>query len=102
MTAVRVRYWSPSVEEARVRVERRELRTGCPLSVREMEVLGWFASGRVASAKHVAARLGCSEKTVQNHVVAAARSLGTSGKLQTVIVAMQRGWVTWPPVAEAA
>lgn len=94
-------HWSEFMAWEAVRVARRVGRTGCPLSAREREMLGWFASGEVASAKQVAARMGIEVKTVHNLVASSARALGTSGKLQTVIVAMQHGWVVLP-AAEAA
>lgn len=78
----------------------RRVRWECPLSARQLAVLGVLASGEVASVKGVAARLGVTEKTVHNHIGAAARVLGTSGTVQTLVVAVRQGWVLVPgPVA---
>lgn len=75
----------------------------CPLSRRQLQVLGVFASGEVASAKEAARVLGVELKTVRNHVDSAARAAGTSGLTQTLVVALQRGWVRLPGgEAEAA
>lgn len=94
--------WSEALAFEEAQVGRREARTGCPLSARQVEVLGVFASGEVAQAKQVGRRLGMTEKTVTNHVAACARALGTSGTLQTVIVAVLNGWVRLPVLESPA
>jgi DNA-binding NarL/FixJ family response regulator len=82
---------------------RREAKTGCPLSRRQLQVLGLYASGEAASTKEIARRLGIDVKTVHNHIAAAARALDSSGTTQTLVVALQQGWVSLsPPAAEAA
>ena len=92
--------WNAEVRWVRVRpgrlLERVEVARPRGLSARQVEVLGVWASGEVASSKQVARRLGLAEKTVNNHEAAAARVLGTSGLAQTLVCAVQRGLVKVP------
>lgn len=76
----------------------RRLRWECPLSARQLDILDVFASGEVSTAKEVAARLGVDTKTVQNQLYTASKVLGTSGITQSLVVALQQGWVSLPVV----
>jgi DNA-binding NarL/FixJ family response regulator len=99
--ARRLGRWSEFLAFEEAQVARREVRTGCPLSDRQLEVFGLLATGEMASLKDVARRLGIDLKTVHNHVGAAARACGTSGTTQTLVVALQQGWVSLAPPADA-
>lgn len=59
------------------------------LSVREREVLTWTAAGR----RHadIAATLGLSERTVENHLRAARRRLGVATTAQAIKIAIRNG-----------
>jgi DNA-binding NarL/FixJ family response regulator len=93
--------WSASTAFEGAQVARRELRSGCPLSVRQLEIFGLLATGEMASLKDVARRLGIDLKTVHNHVGAASRACGTSGTTQTLVCALREGWVSLGPPADA-
>lgn len=89
--------WTAASAFEAVQVAKRVARTGCPLSRGQLEVLGLYASGEAASKKDVARLLGITVKTVNNHIAAAARALDSSGTVQTLVLALQRGWVVLPP-----
>ncbi len=59
------------------------------LSVREREVLTWTAAGRRQA--DIAATLGLSERTVENHLRAARRRLGVATTAQAIKVAIRNG-----------
>jgi DNA-binding NarL/FixJ family response regulator len=99
--ARRLGRWSEFLAFEEAQVARREVRTGCPLSDRQLEVFGLLATGEMASLKDVARRLGIDLKTVHNHVGAAARACGTSGTTQTLVHVLQQGWVSLSPPADA-
>lgn len=92
--------WREGLAFEAAQVAKREARTGCPLSARQLEVLSLFASGEAASKKDVCRILGISESTVHNHIAAAGRALDSSGTIQTMVFAVQQGWVSLPQPAE--
>ncbi|MFK8333026.1 PA1136 family autoinducer-binding transcriptional regulator [Pseudomonas sp. BJa5] len=59
------------------------------LSGREREVLAWTAAGRRQA--DIAATLGLSERTVENHLRAARRRLGVATTAQAIQVATRNG-----------
>lgn len=62
------------------------------LTVREREVLTWFAIGKTTEG--VAERLGVSAGTAEAHFENAARKLGVRGRTRTVIEAYRRGEIS--------
>lgn len=62
------------------------------LSPREREILAWIAAGRRQG--EVAATLGLSERTVENHLRRIRRRLGVATTAQAVRVAIRRGDLT--------
>ena len=65
-----------------------ETRTAAPqLSVRELEVIRWVASGRKQS--DIALTLGLSERTIENHLRRIRKRLGAKSTAQAVFIAMQ-------------
>ena len=59
------------------------------LSRREREVLSWTAAGRRQS--DIAATLGLSERTVENHLRSARRRLGVATTAQAIMMAIRNG-----------
>lgn len=59
------------------------------LSEREREVLAWTAAGRRQA--DIAATLGLSPRTVENHLRSARRRLGVDTTAQAVRVALRNG-----------
>ncbi|MBI6568206.1 autoinducer binding domain-containing protein [Pseudomonas synxantha] len=59
------------------------------LSLREREVLAWTAAGRRQA--DIAATLGLSERTVENHLRSARRRLGVATTAQAVRIAIRKG-----------
>lgn len=60
-----------------------------PLSDREREVLAWTAAGRRQTA--IAATLGLSERTVENHLRRIRKRLGVTTTAQAIRVAIRSG-----------
>jgi putative nucleotidyltransferase with HDIG domain len=63
----------------------------CPLSAREMEVLGNLAEGKVY--KQIAHELELSTSTVRTHLHNIYGKLGAVDRAQAVLVANERGWL---------
>src|SRR3954464_13665281 len=63
----------------------------CPLSAREMEVLGSLAEGKVY--KQIAHELDLSTSTVRTHLHNVYGKLGAVDRAQAVLVATDRGWL---------
>ncbi|MGE7473322.1 PA1136 family autoinducer-binding transcriptional regulator [Bosea sp. NPDC003192] len=63
--------------------------TASTLSAREREVLAWTAAGRRQA--EIAATLGLSERTVENHLRRARRRLGVATTAQAVRAAIRTG-----------
>jgi LuxR family transcriptional regulator (chaperone HchA-associated) len=59
------------------------------LSEREREVLAWTAAGKRQA--DIAATLGLSERTVENHLRSARRRLGVATTAQAITIAMRNG-----------
>ncbi|WP_370599327.1 PA1136 family autoinducer-binding transcriptional regulator [Pseudomonas nitroreducens] len=59
------------------------------LSEREREVLAWTAAGRRQA--DIAATLGLSERTVENHLRSARRRLGVATTAQAITIAIRHG-----------
>jgi len=59
------------------------------LSPREREVLEWTAAGRRQA--DIAATLGLSERTVENHLRSARRRLGVTTTAQAIRMAIRNG-----------
>lgn len=66
----------------------------CPLTARELQVLGLVADGLEPS--EIASRLGVSASTIRTHLSQAIRRTGHVSTLQTVLTAIRRGWVHAP------
>ena len=62
------------------------------LSPRELEVLGLMARGQ--SNQQIARGLFISISTVKNHVHHIIEKLGVSDRVQAVILAIKRGWIS--------
>lgn len=63
-----------------------------PLSRRELQVLELIARG--STNKEIAQELEISNQTVKNHVSSILRKLAVNGRMQAVIYALQRGWIS--------
>jgi len=62
-----------------------------PLTHREREVLAAALPG--ISLADIAAHLSLSEGTVRNHLSAAMQKLGTRNRMETALLAEQKGWL---------
>lgn len=67
---------------------RRDSESGCALTPRQREVLGFLGDG--LTAKVIARRLGIAETTARNHIAAVLRSLGCHSQLEAVAEARRR------------
>jgi DNA-binding CsgD family transcriptional regulator len=63
--------------------------TAGKLSAREREVLAWVAAGRRQA--DIAATLGLSGRTVENHLRSARRHLGVATTAQAIKIAIRKG-----------
>lgn len=63
----------------------------CPLSDREMEILGGVAEG--CSNKEIGQRCGISDQTVKNHLTAVLRKLGVTDRTEAVVIALRNRWL---------
>ena len=63
-----------------------------PLSDREMEILRLAASG--LGNKDIAEKLHLSRRTVEGNFRAVFNKLGVSSRLEAIMLAMRKGWVT--------
>lgn len=70
---------------------RRNDRTPCPLSTRELEVLVGLSDGKVY--KEIAADLSLSASTVRSHLHNVYVKLGVIDRAQAVLLATSRGWI---------
>lgn len=70
---------------------RDEVPEGCPLSVRELQVLAGLSRGLVA--KQIAAELGLSQSTVRSFTHSAYQRLGVDDRAQAVIRCWREGWI---------
>ena len=68
-----------------------------PLSVRELEILRFVATGR--RNREIASDLGISPQTVKNHLTAILHKLGVPNRTRAVTYAVRQGWL---PLGEAA
>ena len=85
------------VSEAAFFAARRQLEapaggTTGPLSGREREVLAWTAAGR--RQVEIAATLGLSERTVENHLRRIRKRLGVTTTAQAIRIAIRNGEIT--------
>ena len=64
---------------------------GSPLSAREAEVLGRFATG--ADPAEIAAELFLSYGTVRNYLASAVTKLGGRNRMDAVRIATEAGWL---------
>lgn len=64
------------------------------LSERELEVLRLAANG--AHTKEIAARMSVSARTVEGHLTAIFNKLGVSSRIEAIMFAAARGWVSVP------
>lgn len=60
-------------------------------------VLALLAAGLGDQA--VARRLGCSERTVQRHVLKLVEAVGAKTRFQAALHIGHRGWTSWIPAA---
>ncbi len=72
---------------------------GCPLSRRELEVLGGAAGGLTARA--LGDRFGMARQTAKNVLCDIFRKLGVSDRTGAVVVALQRGWLSLDAITVA-
>ena len=72
-------------------------RHGGGVTPRECQILRWVAAGKSDWA--IAQILGISRKTVNFHVENAKRKLGTSTRVQAVLVAAHRGLMDLGPLS---
>jgi two-component system response regulator DegU len=63
-----------------------------PLTNRELEILKKVSEG--ASTTEIARTLDISARTVKHHLASIQRKLGVNDRIQAVIVALKRGWIT--------
>lgn len=63
-----------------------------PLSERELEILRTLAQD--LTNKEIAARLGISDRTVQQHLANITGKLGVASRTGAVLKALQQGWLT--------
>jgi putative nucleotidyltransferase with HDIG domain len=63
----------------------------CPLSAREVEIIGRLAAGLMY--KEIAMELGIAASTVRNHLHRIYRRIGAADRTQAVLVATERGWI---------
>jgi two-component system, NarL family, response regulator DegU len=63
----------------------------CPLSDREMEILGGVAEG--CSNKEIGRRCGISDQTVKNHLTTVLRKLQVSDRTEAVVIALRHRWL---------
>lgn len=61
------------------------------LSSRELEVLGFIASGN--SNKEIARSLGISDQTVKNHITSMLKKLHVNDRTAAVVLALRKGWI---------
>lgn len=71
-----------------------------PLSPRELQVLELIARGN--TNKVIAQNLDISNQTVKNHVSSILRKLAVNGRMQAVVYALRRGWITEGPALDDA
>jgi DNA-binding NarL/FixJ family response regulator len=71
--------------------DRRRVRTSCPLSSRELEVLLALSDGMVY--KQIADELSLSVSTVRSHLHHIYAKLGVIDRAQAVLLAIDRGWI---------
>lgn len=64
------------------------------LTERELEVLRLAANG--ARTKEIAARMSVSVRTVEGHLTAIFNKLGVSSRIEAIMYAAARGWVSMP------
>jgi DNA-binding NarL/FixJ family response regulator len=64
-----------------------------PLSTRELEILDCVAQGY--SNREIAEALFVTEKTVKNHMTSVFRKLDVEDRVQALLTAVRRGWVTF-------
>ena len=72
---------------------------GCPLSRRELEVVGLLAEG--LTMKQVALRLGIAHSTVRCQLNTAYRRLGLAARAQLVIRCEREGWIASDPAGRS-
>lgn len=71
----------------------------CPLSPRELEILGFVAEG--LTNHQVADVLELSDQTVKNHLAATMHKLGAPNRTRAVMSAIRHEWLEAPVGAEA-
>jgi NarL family two-component system response regulator YdfI len=64
----------------------------CELGKRELEILKLSADG--VKSKEIAYKLGITERTVGTHFVHIFRKLGVESRLEAVLYAFKRGWIS--------
>ncbi len=64
-----------------------------PLSTREMEILDCVAQGY--TNREIAEALFVTEQTVKNHMTSVFRKLDVEDRVQALLAAVRRGWVTF-------
>lgn len=77
------------------RVKRAESHTGAllHLSTRELEILDCVAQGY--SNREIAEALFVTEQTVKNHMTSVFRKLDVEDRVQALLAAVRRGWITF-------
>lgn len=71
---------------------------GCPLTERELDVLGLAAQG--ASSAEIASRLYLSERTVRNHMSRIIGKTGARNRVDAIRIAAEAGWMIQASVTD--
>jgi DNA-binding CsgD family transcriptional regulator len=70
---------------------REEAGKSCPLTERELEILGLLSDGY--SSLNIAARLSLSHATVRNHVQRILQKMNVHSQVQAVAVSLRKRWI---------
>lgn len=65
---------------------------GCPLSHRELEIVGHMADG--TTAKVIAQKTGLTFNTINMFIKMARRATGAKNSTALVATALRKGWIT--------
>ena len=69
----------------------RRMRPECPLTERELQILGFVAEG--CSNRLIGLELGISEQTVKNHLAKVLQRLNVPDRTAAVVLSLRNGWL---------
>ena len=69
----------------------RRQRPECPLTDRELQILGFVAEG--CSNRLIGLELGISEQTVKNHLAKVLQRLNVPDRTAAVVLSLRNGWL---------